>query len=168
MTDFAVTGHARDTSSFGMPQRACVFSANVVTKLDHGKCSPEKRPLMFKIPDHEDYHTDVNEYHRKVEAIFDKIGSFPVAQEHLVEHTIRFQTQHMEGPTNHLDFPEAEKTVPVAMLETDNWNSMNAILGHPALKTTLEEAREDFGLHEDSHCFTDVQNLVYNYDKNQS
>ncbi|KAJ7060223.1 hypothetical protein C8F01DRAFT_1231532 [Mycena amicta] len=75
------------------------------------------------------------------------IGTLPVAQEHLVKHTIWFQIQHMEGPTNHLGLPEAEKTVPVAMLESDN---------------TLEEAHEDFGLHEDSHCFTaDAKNLVY-------
>ncbi|KAJ7060220.1 hypothetical protein C8F01DRAFT_191586 [Mycena amicta] len=47
MKDVDVTGHVRNTNSFGMPQAACFFSADVVTKLDHGKClTGEKRPAM--------------------------------------------------------------------------------------------------------------------------
>ncbi|KAJ7060207.1 hypothetical protein C8F01DRAFT_191107 [Mycena amicta] len=77
-------------ASFGLHDGACVFSADVVTKIDHCK-SPKGSEtchgiFIFKIP--AEWHPDVDEYHKKVEDMVDKFIQLPIAEQHIVKHTI--------------------------------------------------------------------------------
>ncbi|KAJ7054642.1 hypothetical protein C8F01DRAFT_480401 [Mycena amicta] len=152
-------------ASFGLHDGACVFSADVVTKIDHCK-SPKGSEtchgiFIFKIP--AEWHPDVDEYHKKVEDMVDKFIQLPIAEQHIVKHTIWFQNNELEEDVRLWSMGEAEKTV-VLMLECDTWESMDELLTHEDIKRIIGEAQDDFKIHEGSNCFTaDVKNLLYKY-----
>ncbi|KAF7297394.1 hypothetical protein MIND_00973000 [Mycena indigotica] len=152
-------------ASFGLQDGACVFSADIVTKIDQYK-SPKGHEtchglFVFKIPS--EYHFTVGEYHKKIEDMVDKFIALPIAQQHLVKHTIWLQNQELDEVFRHWRMPDPEKTV-VLMLECDTWESMNELLTDDHIQRIIHEANADFKIHEDSNCFTgDVVNLLYEY-----
>ncbi|KAJ7304865.1 hypothetical protein DFH08DRAFT_902920 [Mycena albidolilacea] len=144
--------------------KACAFSADVVTKIDRLQGTRRETChgiLIFKVPS----HMEVGDYHRKIESVVDKLVELPVAQEHMVKHTIWFQNDIVAPELQETwRFPEAERTV-VVMLECDTWVSMNQILTHEEVKRIIGDGKNDFGLHVESNCFSaDVDMLVYKYD----
>jgi hypothetical protein len=67
--------------------KACAFSADVVTKIDRLQGTRRETChgiLIFKVPS----HMEVGDYHRKIESVVDKFVELPVAQEHMVKHTV--------------------------------------------------------------------------------
>ncbi|KAJ7913252.1 hypothetical protein B0H13DRAFT_1874072 [Mycena leptocephala] len=144
--------------------KACAFSADVVTKIDRLQGARKETChgiFIFKVPS----HMEVGDYHGKVESMVDKFVALPVAQQHMVKHTIWFQNDIIAPALEDAwRFPEAERTV-VVMLECDTWDSMNQILKHEEIKRIIGDAMNDFGLHVDSNCFSaDVDMLIYKYD----
>ncbi|KAJ7899734.1 hypothetical protein B0H13DRAFT_2336887 [Mycena leptocephala] len=140
--------------------KTCAFSADVVTKVDRFQGTRRETChgiFIFKVPS----HMEVADYHAKIGSMVDKFVALPVAQQHMVKHTIWFQNDiiapEFEGTWR---FPEAERTV-VVMLECDTWDSMNQILTHEEIRRIIGDAMNDFGLHVDSNCFSaDVDTLV--------
>ncbi|KAF8188871.1 hypothetical protein K438DRAFT_965727 [Mycena galopus ATCC 62051] len=144
--------------------KACAFSADVATKIDRLQGTRRETCngiFIFKVPS----HMEVEDYHGKIGSMVDTFAELPVAQEHMVKHTIWFQNDivapELQGTWR---FPEAERTV-VVMLECDTWDSMNQILTHEEVKRIIGDAMKDFGLHVESNCFSaTVDTLVYKYD----
>lgn len=67
--------------------KACAFSADVVTKIDRLQGARKETChgiFIFKVPS----HMEVGDYHGKVESMVDKFVALPVAQQHMVKHTI--------------------------------------------------------------------------------
>jgi hypothetical protein len=133
--------------SWGFHDGACIFSADLVNKLDSGV--PRDRNVsigILKVPAHMSYTS----FYQKIEALID--GIFDSTKPSLTT-TMYVQNQNAEEHLQAAGYPSSQPAL-VVVTETQAMDEVIQVLNHAKVKSLVEAGKKDFSFHNDSIIFS--------------
>jgi len=133
--------------SWGFHDGACIFSADLVNKLDSGvPCDRNVAIGIFQVPAHMSYTS----FHQKMEALID--GVLDSTKPSLTS-TMYVQNQNAEEHLQAAGYPASQPTV-VVVTETQAMDEVIQVLNHAQVKDLVEAGKEEISFHNDSIIFS--------------
>ncbi|KAJ7913710.1 hypothetical protein B0H13DRAFT_2326098 [Mycena leptocephala] len=133
--------------SWGFRDGACIFSADLVNKLDSGV--PRDRNVacgIFMVPAHMSYTS----FQQRMEALID--GVFDLTAPSLSSN-MYVQNQKVEEHLQAAGYRSSQPAL-VVVTETQTMDEVIQVVNHAKVKNLIEAGKKDFSVHNDSIIFS--------------